>query len=228
MTPYHMGFLLVERPGSVTLNWIRKYPGVFDLNVILEIPSSIWQTSAGGRSFRTVRWFRKWQGNTSHITKKFTLNSEGCEDTHQPVRDDCQWWGPRSKRHHWQKKSVNEVWIFLSRWVPKESEAVCSDVNDSSTATVTDHSNFVSGNTRLQMSLTPTNTVIDKNEDGSDITQDVDVLVWPVVLRDITQDQFPRISVLTRVFSFAGLTLSDLNKSLIEDTLEGVSQYSFW
>ena len=30
-------------------------------------------------------------------------NSEGCEDTHQPVRDVCQWWGGRSKRHHHQK-----------------------------------------------------------------------------------------------------------------------------
>ena len=75
------------------------------------------------------------------------------------------------------------------------------------------------------------NAVIDKNEDGSDITQDVDVLVW---WRDVGQDRFPHIVVMTRqfltipeasatterVFIFAGLTLSDLRKSLIEGTLE--------
>jgi hypothetical protein len=87
--------------------------------------------------------------------------------------------------------------------------------------------------------------VIGKNEDGSDITQDVDVLVW---WRDVGRAHFPRIAVMTRqfltipgasetaerVFSFAGLTLSDLRKSLLEGTKEvimwakiGVSQYSF-
>jgi hypothetical protein len=59
--------------------------------------------------------------------------------------------------------------------------------------------------------------VIGKNEDGSDITQDVDVLVW---WRDVGQARFPRIAVMDhqflvippasataeRVFSFAGLT----------------------
>jgi hypothetical protein len=40
-------------------------------------------------------------------------------------------------------------------------------------------------------------TVIDKNEDGSDITQDVDALVW---WRDVGQAQFPRISVMARQF----------------------------
>ena len=59
--------------------------------------------------------------------------------------------------------------------------------------------------------------VIGKNEDGSDITQDVDVLVW---WRDVGRARFPRIAVMTRqfltipeasataerVFSFAGLT----------------------
>ena len=30
----------------------------------------------------------------------------------------------------------------------------------------------------FQMSVIQSSTVIDKNEDGSDITQDVDVLVW--------------------------------------------------
>jgi hypothetical protein len=74
-------------------------------------------------------------------------------------------------------------------------------------------------------------TVIGKNEDGSDITQDVDVLVW---WRDVGQARFPHIAIMTRqflsipeasatvarVFSFAGLTLSDLRKSLLEGTLE--------
>ena len=75
--------------------------------------------------------------------------------------------------------------------------------------------------------------VIDKNEDGSDITQDVDVRVW---WRDVGQARFPRIAVMARqflaipaasataerVFSFAGLTLSDLRKSLVEGTLEAI------
>jgi hypothetical protein len=75
--------------------------------------------------------------------------------------------------------------------------------------------------------------VIGKNEDGSDITQDFDVLVW---WRDVGQARFPRIVVMTRqflsipavsttverVFSFAGLTLSDLRKSLLEGTLETI------
>jgi hypothetical protein len=60
--------------------------------------------------------------------------------------------------------------------------------------------------------------VICKNEDGSDITQDVDVLIW---WRDVGQARSPRITDMTRkfltipatsataerVFSFAGLTL---------------------
>jgi hypothetical protein len=75
--------------------------------------------------------------------------------------------------------------------------------------------------------------VIGKNEDGSDITQDVDVLVW---WRDVGQARFPHITVMVRqflvipsasatserVFSFAGLTLSDLCKSLHEGTLEAI------
>ena len=83
------------------------------------------------------------------------------------------------------------------------------------------------------MSSIPNSTVIGKNEDGSDITHDVDVLVW---WRDVGQARFPRISVMTRqflaipaasvtaerVFSFAGLTLSDLLKSLFEGTLESI------
>ena len=39
--------------------------------------------------------------------------------------------------------------------------------------------------------------VICKNEDGSDITQDVDVLVW---WRDVGQTHFPRIAVMDRQF----------------------------
>ena len=68
--------------------------------------------------------------------------------------------------------------------------------------------------------------------------QDVDVLVW---WRDVGQDRFPRISVMTRqfltipvtsvtverVFSFSGLTLSDLHTSLLEGTLE-VIMWSKW
>ncbi len=73
----------------------------------------------------------------------------------------------------------------------------------------------------LKMTVIQISAVIGKNEDGSDITQDVDVLVW---WRDVGQARFPRIAVMTRqflaipvtsatterVFSFAGLTLSDL------------------
>jgi hypothetical protein len=66
------------------------------------------------------------------------------------------------------------------------------------------------------MSEIQSNTVIDKNEDGSDITQDVHVLVW---WRDVGQARFPHIVVMARqfldipvtsstterVFSFVGL-----------------------
>ncbi len=79
----------------------------------------------------------------------------------------------------------------------------------------------------------PSSTVIGKNEDGSDITQDADVLAW---WRNVGQARFPLISVMARqflaipaasataerVFSFAGLTLSDLRKSLLEGTLEAI------
>jgi hypothetical protein len=82
------------------------------------------------------------------------------------------------------------------------------------------------------MPVIQSSAVIGKNEDGSDITQDVDVLVsW----RDVGRARFPRIAVMTRqfltipeasataerVFSFAGLTLSDLRKSLLEGTSWG-------
>ena len=83
-----------------------------------------------------------------------------------------------------------------------------------------------------------TSAVIGKNTDGSDITQDVDVLVW---WRDVGQVRFPRIVVMDRqflvipessatverVFSFAGLTLSDLCKSLFEGTLQSI-MWSKW
>jgi hypothetical protein len=88
------------------------------------------------------------------------------------------------------------------------------------------------------MSVIQSSAVIGKNEDGSDITQDVDVLVW---WRDVGRARFPRIAVMTRqflaiptgrataerVFSFAGLTFSDLRKSLLEGTLE-VIMWSKW
>jgi hypothetical protein len=55
-----------------------------------------------------------------------------------------------------------------------------------------------SANTELiQILVIPISTVIDKNEDGSDITQDVDVLFW---WRDVGQDRFSRITVMTRQF----------------------------
>ena len=83
------------------------------------------------------------------------------------------------------------------------------------------------------MSVIQNRSVIDKNEDASDITQDVDVLVW---WRDVGQARFLRIAVMARqflaipavsattepVFSFPGLTLSDLCKSLFEGTLEEI------
>ena len=53
----------------------------------------------------------------------------------------------------------------------------------------------------LQIPSIPSNTVIDKNEDGSDVTQDVDVLVW---WRDVGHARFPRIFVMTRQFLTVG------------------------
>jgi len=74
-----------------------------------------------------------------------------------------------------------------------------------------------------------------KNVDGTlTVTQeDVNILQW---WRDVGQAQFPRIAVMARqflaipassatserVFSFAGLTLSDLRKSLLDGTLEAI------
>jgi hypothetical protein len=88
------------------------------------------------------------------------------------------------------------------------------------------------------MTVFQSSVVIGKNEDGSDITQDVDVLVW---WRDVGQARFPRIVIMTRqfltippasatterVFSFTGLTLSDLHKSLLEGTIKDI-MWSKW
>ena len=90
----------------------------------------------------------------------------------------------------------------------------------------------------LQMTAIQRSVVIGKNTDGSDITQDIDVLVW---WRDVGQTRFPRITVMARqflaipassvtaerVFSFAGLTLSDLRNRLLEGTLETI-MWSKW
>ena len=74
------------------------------------------------------------------------------------------------------------------------------------------------------MPVIQSSAVIGKNEDGSDITQDVDVLVW---WRDVGQPRFRQFLTIPaasataeRVLSFAGLTLSDLRESLLEGTLE--------
>ena len=81
------------------------------------------------------------------------------------------------------------------------------------------------------MPVIQSSAVIGKIEDGSDITQDVDVLVW---WRDVENEdklvflsrQFLAIpeasATVERVFSFAGLTLSDLSKSLIEGTTQSI------
>jgi hypothetical protein len=47
------------------------------------------------------------------------------------------------------------------------------------------------------MPMIQSSAVIGKNEDGSDITQDVDVLVW---WRDVGRARFPRIAVMIRHF----------------------------
>ena len=49
----------------------------------------------------------------------------------------------------------------------------------------------------LQMPVIQSSGVIGKTEHGSDITQDVDVLVW---WRDVGQARFPRIAVMARQF----------------------------
>ncbi len=83
------------------------------------------------------------------------------------------------------------------------------------------------------MSVIQSSVVIDKNEDGSDITQDVDVLIW---WRNVGRVRFPHITVMTRqfltipavsatferVFSFARVGLRGDHVGQM-----GVSQYSF-
>jgi hypothetical protein len=54
--------------------------------------------------------------------------------------------------------------------------------------------------------------VIGKNEDGSDITQDVDVLVW---WKDVGQARFPRIAVMTRQFLAIPGLVQQLNVCLV-------------
>jgi hypothetical protein len=49
----------------------------------------------------------------------------------------------------------------------------------------------------LQIPVIQSSAVICKNEDGSDITQDVDVLVW---WRDVGQARCPHITVMSRQF----------------------------
>ncbi len=49
----------------------------------------------------------------------------------------------------------------------------------------------------LQIPSILSSTVIDKNEDGWDVTQDVGVLVW---WRDVEQSRFPHISVIVSQF----------------------------
>ena len=75
--------------------------------------------------------------------------------------------------------------------------------------------------------------VVIKNADGTTSEHDLDVLAW---WRDTGEKDFPRIAVMARqylaipassataerVFSFAGLTLSDLRKSLLDGTLEAI------
>ena len=65
------------------------------------------------------------------------------------------------------------------------------------------------------------------------VASEVDILAW---WREVGQVRFPRIAVMARqflaipassataerVFSFAGLTLSDLRKSLLDATLEAI------
>ncbi len=76
------------------------------------------------------------------------------------------------------------------------------------------------------MTVIQSSVVIDKNEDGSDITQDVDVLVW---WRDVGQTRFPHIDVMTRQFltiplplSFLFLFLPTLNVSITYTILQNI------
>ncbi len=69
----------------------------------------------------------------------FVMNSEGCEDTHQPVRGGCECWGARSKGViTWRIQSLMSEIFFPGGYLTKDSETVCSVVNDSWTATTTE------------------------------------------------------------------------------------------
>lgn len=75
--------------------------------------------------------------------------------------------------------------------------------------------------------------IVIKNADGTTSEHDLDVLAW---WRDTGEKIFPRIAVMARqylaipassataerVFSYAGLKLSDLRKSLLDGTLEAI------
>jgi hypothetical protein len=69
------------------------------------------------------------------------------------------------------------------------------------------------------MTVIQSSVVIVKDEDGSDITQDVDVLVW---WRDVGQARFPRITVMTRQF----LTMSTTSTT-VERVFNFVSKIPF-
>ena len=62
------------------------------------------------------------------------------------------------------------------------------------------------------MSPIQTSVVIGKNTDGSDITQDVDVLVWWM---DVGQARFPRITVMDRQFLDIPAASEHLNVCLV-------------
>jgi hypothetical protein len=62
------------------------------------------------------------------------------------------------------------------------------------------------------MSVIQSTAVIGKNEDGSDFTQDVDVLVW---WRDVGRARFPRIVVMTRQFLAIPALVQQLNVCLV-------------
>ncbi len=62
------------------------------------------------------------------------------------------------------------------------------------------------------MPVIQSSAVIGKNEDGSDITQDVDVLVW---WRDVGRARFPRIPVMTRQFLAIPALVQQLNVCLV-------------
>ena len=64
----------------------------------------------------------------------------------------------------------------------------------------------------IKMPVIQSSTVIGKNEDGSDITQDVDFLIW---WRDVGQARFPRIAVMARQFLAIPALVQQLNVCLV-------------